>query len=445
MRTESSNLLTDRRGWCILGTMGSVQSASAADRANPDPEAFSRAVVLIGSRLAGSAPAAVWLTAAGWAEAARRRFGSVVMVTPSGPIDPSTARQAATTPRPATGGTLRKRRLRVARDLAKDVRDLVRAAGFMIEAIRTVPTAEGTAFIWQHHEPWQWAGWLLARRCRAPWVLFVDAPVVWESRAWGVHRPGWGRFLERWGEVPQLRSADVVACVSETVATEVRRLGAPDARVIVTPCSADPSIFTVARETVSATRVELGLEDRIVVGWLGSFRRFHGIEILLDAYRAARREHPELALLLVGDGPERAAVEATVRAENILDVTFTGMVTHTDVPRYLTAVDIAVVIDPGATTWHYSPLKLREYMACGLAVVAPDSGQVGAVIRHGEQGLLVPPASSEALAGALAALARDSALRTRLGAAARRRSEADGGWLAQLEAALNVAEAVRRA
>jgi glycosyltransferase involved in cell wall biosynthesis len=364
------------------------------------------------------------------------------MVTPGGKMDPAVARRTATTPRPAQeGGNRGHRRMGVLRDLAKDFRDFVRAIGFAATASRAVPRGTAASMVWQHHEPWQWSGWLLARRCRAPWVLFVDAPVVWESRAWGVRRPGWGAALERLGEVPQLRRADVVACVSETVADEVRRLGAPSCRVIVTPCSVDPSEFTTARHQALDTRRELDLEGRLVVGWLGSFRRFHGIPLLLHGYEAAKKEHPELALLLVGDGAERSKVQEEVRNRELSDIVFTGMVPHDDVPRHLAAMDIGVVIDPGSTQWHYSPLKLREYMATGLAIVAPRSGQVSETIRHGHEALLVDPGDAHALASAFCELASDASLRSRLGSGARARSEADGGWDQQLEAALSVVQA----
>ena len=392
------------------------------------------AIVLIGSRVTGSTPGAVWLTAAGWAEAARRRFGRVIMITATGAIDPAEARTAATTSQPASGPpTTGRRRLLTARTAAKDVRDLGRALVFARHASQSVPRGTDAAMVWQHHEPWQWSGWLLARRCRVPWVLFVDAPVVWESRAWGVRRPGWGRLLERLGEVPQLRRADVVACVSTAVAQEVRRLGAPAERVVVTPCSADPEVFTRTPPGASQLRQDLGLEQRVVVGWLGSFRRFHGIELLLEAYATAREDHPELALLLVGDGSERRNVEEDIRSRGLPGVVFTGMVTHDQVPRHLAVMDIGVVVDPGASQWHYSPLKLQEYMASGLAVVAPRSGQVPTTVRDHREGLLVPPNDARALAACLLELARDPQLRDRLGTAARARSEASGGWERQLD------------
>lgn len=390
--------------------------------------------MLIGSRVTGTTPGAVWLTAAGWAEAARRRFGQVLMVTATGPTDPATARTTATTAR-STGvpAPARRRRLVTARTAVKDLRDLARALGFARRAGKAVPDGTDATVVWQHHEPWQWSGWLLARRCRAPWVLFVDAPVVWESRAWGVRRPGWGRLLERLGEVPQLRRADVVACVSSAVAQEVRRLGAPAERIVVTPCSADPEVFTRTQHDASQVRTDLGLEGRVVVGWLGSFRRFHGLDLLLEAYALAREHHPELALLLVGDGAERSSVEDEVRSRALPDVVFTGMVPHDQVPCHLAAMDIGVVVDPGASQWHYSPLKLQEYMASGLAVVAPRSGQVPTTVRDQREGLLVTPNDPVALATCLRALAGDPRLRERLGAAARARSVAAGGWDGQLD------------
>ena len=321
------------------------------------------------------------------------------------------------------------------RILAKDVRDMWRAFRFLELTRRAVPRRTTISLVWQHHEPWQWSGFWLARRHSAPLILFVDAPVVWEARLWGVRRPGWGRLIERLGEVPQLRRADVVACVSQPVADQVARMGAPADRIAVTPCSVDTMRFRPDKES-HALRDELGFNGGTVVGWLGSFRRFHGLDLLIDAYAAARAADPDLRLLLVGDGSERRALMDDVAARGIPGVVFVGVVEHSEVPRYLNVMDIAVVVDPASGTWHYSPLKLREYMACGLAVIAPTSGQMADHVSHGHDAMLIEPGSGEAIREALVLLASDVRLRTRLGGQARARAERDGGWHEQLATAL---------
>lgn len=275
---------------------------------------------------------------------------------------------------------------------------------------------EKLAYVWQHHEMFHREGELAAQLNDCPLVLFVDAPVVWEAEQWGVSRPGWSRLAERLGERPQLQSADVVACVTEEVAEQVVRIGADEARVVVTPCGVDLTRF--GRRDPSQLRRELGIEDRFVIGWMGTFHRFHGLDLLLDAFRELRRSLPEATLMLVGDGLDRARVEQEVDQKGLADAAvFTGAVNHDEVPDYINAMDVAVVVDPGTASFHYSPLKLREYMACERPVVAPASGQIQRTMRHGENAMLVSPGSTTAIVDAVKEFANDPDLARRVGSA----------------------------
>jgi glycosyltransferase involved in cell wall biosynthesis len=271
------------------------------------------------------------------------------------------------------------------------------------------------AYVWHHHELFQRGGLAAATSRKCPLVVFVDAPIVWEGAQWNVKRPGWGAALERFGERPQLAVADVVACVTEEVAEQVVRIGAERDRVVITPCGVDVDRFhpEVSGETV---RSRHGLTDRFVIGWAGTFHRFHGLDLLLDAFGAASRRHPDLALLLVGDGLDRPRVEARARDLGLDGVVFTGTVTHGEIPAHIAAMDAAMVVDPGTASFHYSPLKLREYLACGRPVIAPRSGQISRTVRDGEHLLLVPPGDVNGLVDALDLLQASPDLRARLGA-----------------------------
>jgi len=385
-------------------------------------------------------PVAVWLTAAGWAEAARRRWGQAWLVTPEGTFGPEEARALATAPRPPARPRQgwRRRVPALLGTAKKDLRDLLRAWRFRDAALDGPWASARLAFVVQHHEIFQRAGFRAARAARVPLVLFVDAPLVWEAAQWGVRRPGWGRLLERLGESPQLRAADLVACVSEEVAQQAIRLGARPERVLVTPCSVDVETFSPQVDG-HGVRERYGLGARTVVGWVGSFRRFHGVDLLLRAFSQVQRAHPELALLLVGDGFERPQAERIAAELGMTPAVFTGAVPHTEVASHMAAMDVAVVVDPGHAEFHYSPLKVREYLACGLAVVAPRSGQLAELLGDAGAALLVPPGDEPALAGALRDLAGDPDLRQILGTRGRELMERSGTWhhqIARVEAAL---------
>ena len=114
------------------------------------------------------------------------------------------------------------------------------------------------------------------------------------------------------------------------------------------------------------------------------------------------------------------------------------MVAHHRIPDYLAAMDVALVMGDGRSgAFHYSPVKLREYLACGLAVIAPRVGELARVLDHGETAWLVPPADAQATADAISLLARRADLRARLGEAARRSAEANDSWESRVRALLD--------
>ena len=294
-------------------------------------------------------------------------------------------------------------------------------------------------FVWQHHDLFQSPGAAIARRSGCPLVSFVDAPQVWESRRWGVTRPGWGHLVERYSERPQLRASDVVACVSDEVAREVVRLGVDRERIVISPTAVDAELFAPA-EHGGGQRHAFGLGDAFVIGWAGTFRRFQGLDTLIEAFGHLRRTHDGARLLLVGDGAERSNVEVIVdRVGARARVVFAGAVAPRAVPDYLNAMDVAVVSARSQGGFHYSPLKLREYLACGRAVLAPRVGEIPRFLDDGVHALLYEPGDADDLAAKLRQLHDDPALRARLGAAGRELVIATATWDTRLAELLDSA------
>jgi glycosyltransferase involved in cell wall biosynthesis len=162
----------------------------------------------------------------------------------------------------------------------------------------------------------------------------------------------------------------------------------------------------------------------------------------MEQLRARGRR--EFQAVLIGDGPERPGAEARVRAAGLDNVTLLGARPHDEIPGYLAAAHIGVApfdIDahaPLSLTFYWSPLKVFEYMAAGLPVVAPDIPRLRAVIEPPACGLLYDAARPDGLADALECLA-DPARRATMGAAARARAVQRFSWAAhcaQLDAAL---------
>jgi glycosyltransferase involved in cell wall biosynthesis len=245
---------------------------------------------------------------------------------------------------------------------------------------------------------------------RLPFVLEVNAPLLIERKR-VEPLPLWSVAKDIEQEV--FGQADAVLAVSEGVATYVRQEGADERRVYVVPNGVDTSRFHPeldAREL----RERLGTVDSLVVGFVGSLRSWHGVDLLIDAF--ARCARPDWRLLIVGDGPERQDLESQAR-ESVLggQISFTGPISHADIPLYIAAMDIPVAPYRWAPDFYFSPLKLYEYLAAGKAVIASDVGQIAGAIRHEENGYLVPPDDVPALSSALVRLADDAQLRERLG------------------------------
>ncbi|MEJ5255870.1 MAG: glycosyltransferase [Acidimicrobiales bacterium] len=382
---------------------------------------------------AWASAAGLWVTAAGWAAAGERRFGRAWVVTPDAVASPDEAVGFATAHYSSAAHQHRRRQLvpSLLRTAAKDALQYRAVHRFRVG---TGPWDQvPPALVWQHHEICHRAGIELAHRLGCPSVVFVHAPQVWEARQWGVHRPGWGTLLERLGERPALRSADAVACVSDEVATLVVDLGADPGKVVVTPMAVDPARF---HPDVSgdAVRERYGLGDAPVIGWCGNFRRFHGLEQAVAAFALVREQRPDARLLLVGDGPERARIEAMTDELGLHNVTcFTGGVPHVEMAEHLAAMDVAWVLAQTDGAFHYSPHKMREYLACGVPVVAPAIGDVARVMHHDVDAVLYPAGDIAALASATLELLADPNRRRRIGSAGRELMLREGTWDVQLE------------
>lgn len=178
--------------------------------------------------------------------------------------------------------------------------------------------------------------------------------------------------------------------------------------------------------------------SRIQCVFAGAFRSWHGVVHLSAALARlhASGDH-RFGAVFIGDGPERGAAERAAR--DVPGILFTGALPHAILPSALAAADIGVApFDPTRHAplrlgFYWSPLKIYEYMAVGLPVVAPALPRLGRLVDDGREGLLYDPLAPRALDRALVALA-DVDVRRRMGAAARERVVRDFSWTAHCRA-----------
>ena len=264
-------------------------------------------------------------------------------------------------------------------------------------------------FIYERYSPFSIAGVLMARLMGFPHVLNVNAPLAWEGARY--RRQALQEAAETLEETA-FRSASQIVTTCQELKDDLIAAGVQEARIAVAPMAVDVDLLTPDGPTARD-----GLDGKIVIGFLGSLKPWHGIEILAEAFRFLAGD-ARFHLMIVGEGPMAKTVHA-LEEELPGRVTFVGAVPQSEVPRYLRAMDVAVAPYPELERFYYSPLKVLEYMASGRAVVASRIGQIIQLIREGETGLLVTPGNAKELAETVQKLAADQRLRSHLGARAR--------------------------
>lgn len=289
------------------------------------------------------------------------------------------------------------------------------------------------AFVYQRYSLNNYTGVKLARRCNVPFVLEYNGSEIWVARNWGNAL----KYEELSARIQSLNlaAADLVVVVSKAIREELVGQGVDSAKILVNPNGVDPDRYTPAVDG-TAVRRRYGLEGKTVLGFIGTFGRWHGAEVLAEAFRQLLKVQPEcrasVRLLMIGDGVMMPEVKRRLaNSEAEAATIFTGLVPQEQGPEHLAACDILVsphVPNPDGTPFFGSPTKLFEYMAMGKGIVASDLDQIGEVLSHELTAVLVRPADVKSLCEGMIVLIEDKERRARLGMAARQEVAARYSW-----------------
>ena len=304
--------------------------------------------------------------------------------------------------------------MRVVSRLPEPVFELAELAYNLVAGVRLLLhlRRRPAQMIYERYSLFLAAGVLVARWKRIPVILEInDATFVYRVR------PLYFAKLAAWLESWVFRNCDGLVFVS-CVFRDRARAAHPDmAPAIVSPNAANLSQFSFTPGQRDEARARWGLQDSVVCGYLGAFVPWHAIDRFVYRIAEDLQSHPRLKLLLVGDGATFERVRDFVVERGLQSrVVLTGRVPHDEVPGLLAAMDLAVLPNAGDYT---SPVKLFEFMACGIAPIAPDFEPVREVVVDGRNGWLFKAGDIDDAVRSVLVHAEDPAQLRRVGAEAR--------------------------
>lgn len=237
----------------------------------------------------------------------------------------------------------------------------------------------------------------------------LGIPVVFEVRAFwedaaadhGTTTEGSLRYrLTRAMDTYAFKHVDAVTTICEGLRADIVARGIPEDKVTVIPNAVDIEKFSVGGAPDEALKAQLGLSGTRLLGFIGSFYAYEGLDLLLNALPGLLARAPDVRVLLVGGGPQEEALKQQASQLGIADkVIFSGRVPHNQVQRYYDLIDILVYPRHSMRlTELVTPLKPLEAMAQGRLFVASDVGGHKELIRDGETGVLFKAGSEQDLA-----------------------------------------------
>ncbi len=254
----------------------------------------------------------------------------------------------------------------------------------------------------------------------------LDIPSIYELRGFwhltqSTKREGYDssdhyRLSERF-EIETAKESDYVFTITQALKEILVENGVEEGKISVLPNAVDPSKFNISPKD-KKLESELGFEGKVVIGYIGSFVEYEGLDLLLEACSILKEKHGDIfRLLLVGDGETMQLLRRTARFLQLEDqVVFTGRIPHDDVQRYYSLIDIAPLPRKGLRVCELvSPLKPFEAMGAGKVLITSSVQALAEIVQDGVTGMVFEKDNSEDLAAKLETAILDRELRENLG------------------------------
>jgi len=202
----------------------------------------------------------------------------------------------------------------------------------------------------------------------------------------------------------------------------------------------DTNKFDPEKYDKQLMKKKLGLREKTILGYVGSYKTWHGVDIAIRTIEMmAKTTKMSYHLLLIGNGEGFDRIKAQIEEKNLTSgVTQIDSVAHEEIPQYIACFDYALMSYPDMKSFHGSPLKMFEYMAMGIPVVATAVGQIKEILRHRETGILVYPPTPENYVKAILDADQDPERLRRIGTSARRLIVEKYSWLKNAEKIIEV-------
>ena len=280
--------------------------------------------------------------------------------------------------------------------------------------------------IYQRYSDYDWVGLKLARAFRIPLFLEFNSSAYWNS----IHN--WDRRtfnnLLRYSERILAKSANKLFVVSDVMRKNlIKEYEVDDRKVISNPNGVDVNRFSPAnvdREHVKKLKSELAINNKKVVGFVGTFGPWHGIDVIVNSMKKLIPQRKDVVFLLIGDGELWDFVKQNMEKYKLQsNVILVGKVNHYSMPSYLSICNVLLnptVRNSDGSDFFGSPTKLFEYMAMEKPVISSKVGQLKSIIEHKSNGFLINEGDYNMLNKYIVELVDNPEMATHVGAKARK-------------------------